>query len=280
MNNYNCIYCGQQCKNGKSYGAHLTNCKSNPRYQSMALKRQSTNIAKRHIYSLICHKCEKQYNLDLTESQFNSGKYRKHCSIGCANSRIWSDQDKLKKSISAKHGQKLTPCKPIKNIKFENIIICAVCNIQFKAKSRKQRFCSRQCVNQGQKLGLFNITKKLGGYRAKGGRGKQGWYKGIYCNSSWQLAYVMYCKDHNIDIKRNNTGYQYLFEDVKPSHYYPDFIINGQQFVQVKGFKDARWQYKMKYFPYKLKVIDGDSINYYLSYAKQTYGANFVQLYE
>lgn len=45
--------------------------------------------------------------------------------------------------------------------------------------------------------------RKLGGYNPGSGRGKKGWYKGFFCDSSWGLAYIIYCLDHNIDIKRN-----------------------------------------------------------------------------
>lgn len=274
-----CEYCNKELETGQKLGGHVVRCRSNPKFDQYIKRVAASNTQQRINYILICHKCSKEYNITLTKKQYNSGKYRKHCSRHCANGIQWTEQDKLKKSIAAKNSQK-HKLAARSRIKYEAVHICLVCNKQFKTRNVQQKFCSRQCVNQGQKLGLFNITKTLGGYRTKGGRGKQGWYKGIYCNSSWQLAYVMYCKDHKIDIKRNNTGYQYLFEDVQQMHYYPDFIINGQQFVQVKGFKDNRWQYKIKYFPYELKVIDGDSISPYLEYAKQTYGVDFVQLYE
>ncbi|MEI7942893.1 MAG: hypothetical protein WCH76_06985 [Candidatus Riflemargulisbacteria bacterium] len=47
---------------------------------------------------------------------------------------------------------------------------------------------------------------KSGGYRRKSGRGKHGWYKGIWCDSSWELAWVMYHLDHGIPFERNKTS--------------------------------------------------------------------------
>lgn len=34
-------------------------------------------------------------------------------------------------------------------------------------------------------------ARKLGGLRVGSGRGKKGWYKGIHCDSSWELAFVV-----------------------------------------------------------------------------------------
>ena len=39
---------------------------------------------------------------------------------------------------------------------------------------------------------------KGGGYKPGSGRGKQGWYKGYWCDSSWELAFVMYCLYNNL----------------------------------------------------------------------------------
>ena len=48
------------------------------------------------------------------------------------------------------------------------------------------------------------IIKKMkdnpncGGLRPGSGRGKMGYYKGYYCRSSWELAWIVYQIEHNI----------------------------------------------------------------------------------
>ena len=42
-----------------------------------------------------------------------------------------------------------------------------------------------------------------GGKRHGSGRGKKGWYKGYWCDSSWELALVIYNLEHNIKFERN-----------------------------------------------------------------------------
>lgn len=46
--------------------------------------------------------------------------------------------------------------------------------------------------------------KQKGGYRLKSSRGKQGWYKGYFLNSTYELAYIMYCLDHKQKPIRNS----------------------------------------------------------------------------
>ena len=129
------------------------------------------------------------------------------------------------------------------------------------------------------RLKISNSLKgKTGGYREKGGRGKQGWYKGIYCNSSWELAYVIYCKDNDIDIIRNKEGFKYLFND-KEYRFYPDFILNGI-YVEVKGYMDDKNKAKISQFKENLIVIDKYKIKPYIEYAIQLYGENYISLYE
>lgn len=55
----------------------------------------------KHIYKLNCIKCGKEYELELTEFKYKSGKYKHHCSLSCANKRKFSNttKDKISKSV-------------------------------------------------------------------------------------------------------------------------------------------------------------------------------------
>ena len=74
-----------------------------------------------------------------------------------------------------------------------------------------------------------------GGYRKGSGRGKQGWYKGIYCDSSWELAFLVYYLDHNMNIKRCEERREYFYNNEKHT-YIPDFITD-EGIVEIKGYK-------------------------------------------
>lgn len=118
----------------------------------------------------------------------------------------------------------------------------------------------------------------LGGYRHGSGRGKKGTYKGYYCDSSWELAYVIYNLDHNIKFERNEELFPYEFNG-KQHNYKPDFIEEGF-YVELKGYFTEQVKAKEKAFPYKLKYIDKESIKPYLEYVEQTYGKDFIKLYD
>ena len=115
-----------------------------------------------------------------------------------------------------------------------------------------------------------------GGHRHGSGRGKKGWIRDIFCDSSWELAYVLYCTDHNISIKRNTQKFKYHFKDLE--HWYiPDFIVDGM-LIEVKGYKTPQWEAKIKAVPF-VTIVDEISIQPYLKYAQDKYGKDFIKQY-
>ena len=124
------------------------------------------------------------------------------------------------------------------------------------------------------------FNKKSGGYRLGSGRGKHGFYKGYYCDSSWELAFVIYNLDHNIKFERNRKRFSYTFEG-KTHNYIPDWIIDGS-YIEIKGYWSKQWQAKLDQFPKNesLKVIDKNEIIPYIEYVESHYGKDFINLYE
>jgi len=119
------------------------------------------------------------------------------------------------------------------------------------------------------------IDDKRGGFRQGGGRGKKGWYKGFGCDSSWELAYVVYCLDNSIKIDRNTKGFEYEFEGEKHK-YYPDFILNDGSYLEVKGYNSKQFEAKVGQFPFKLRVLYENEMKLYISYVEEKYGKDFV----
>lgn len=119
-----------------------------------------------------------------------------------------------------------------------------------------------------------------GGYRKGSGFGKHGTYKGYYCDSSWELAFVIYNLDHGILFARNRKKFRYLFEG-KEYTYMPDFFMNGM-YVEIKGYWTKQWQAKLDQFPEKekIKIIGKNEIQKYIKYVENKYGKDFIKLYE
>jgi hypothetical protein len=107
---------------------------------------------------------------------------------------------------------------------------------------------------------------------------KKGYYKNFWCDSSWELAYLIYCLDNDILIKRNSEGFYYQYNDDKIRRYYPDFIV-GDTYIEIKGCDNEMNKYKYLYFPKKLEVISSKEISKYLSYVESKYGKDFIRLY-
>jgi len=117
-----------------------------------------------------------------------------------------------------------------------------------------------------------------GGKRHGSGRGKKGWYKGIFCDSSWELAYVIYSLDNGIDIKRNTESFSYYYKG-QDRTYIPDFIVDGK-IVEIKGYKSKQWEAKISQCEAKISVLYEEEMKPYIDFVVDKYGKNFIDMYE
>ena len=92
-------------------------------------------------------------------------------------------------------------------------------------------------------------------------------YDNVYFDSSWELAYWIYCKKHNINIKRNTK----LYDLGNGSKCNPDFIVDGS-LVEIKGNHLKKQEsYKYKELFYKKNNIKVLSYNDLLPMFKDVY---------
>ena len=166
---------------------------------------------------------------------FNDIKRKKFCNRSCAatHNNIGSQKsEKMKnkmREIAKNNPNGFLSPNYVRKIKEKIYKICAErnCNKQFHFSSQNTKYCSIQCYN-----------KNSGGFKKGSSRGKSGYYKNIWCDSTYELAYIIYCIDHNVSIERNLDFWEYDFEE-KTRKYYPDFIINkglnNESLVEIKG---------------------------------------------
>lgn len=137
--------------------------------------------------------------------------------------------------------------------------------------------------NDNVKNSRLKLSETMSKLREEGKsfcRGAMGYYKGIHCDSSWELAYVLYCLDNNIKISRCRKRFTYEYEG-KMHLYTPDFIVNDSEIIEIKGYKDKHWEEKIKCcIENNITIIDKEDIKPYLKYAKNTYGKDFIKLYK
>lgn len=111
---------------------------------------------------------------------------------------------------------------------------------------------------------------------------KCGWYKNIWCDSSWELAFLLYCLDNNYNISRNHDAFIYKLKDNTLHTYYPDFKIENI-YYEIKGRVDDICLIKIdavRKLGKEIILIDDTTIEKYLDYAIDKYGKSFIELYD
>lgn len=217
---------------------------------------------------LYCENCGK-----VIDGSYGSGRFcNRHCATIYGNTHRpkRSAESKKKTSISVKNSIK---CQ-IAAERSRKIYHCKQCNKEFSIYDIRdingRLYCSKECKHK-------YLSEHTGGYREGSGRGKQGWYKGIHCDSSWELAYLVYHLDHNLYIERCKEKRQYVWNN-KQHTYYPDFITDDG-IIEIKGYSTDQWKSKEEQNP-DVKVLYKNEIKPYLDYVTNTYGTDFIKLYD
>jgi hypothetical protein len=147
----------------------------------------------------------------------------------------------------------------------------------------------KSLTKEGEVLRRKKISQSMknnpdaGGLRKGAGHGIKGTYKGHYCDSTWELAWVIYHIDKSIKFTRNKEGFEYVYLE-KTYKYYPDFIINDV-YYEIKGRRsyndlDEKSKAKISNFKKPLVVLYQNDMQHILEYVINTYGTNFTLLYE
>lgn len=141
---------------------------------------------------------------------------RRFCSISCAHSRERPQELRERLSLANKGHIPKNKGTSIKIVRK-----CLSCDNTFLVYPRSSKhYCCNKC------------NPNLGGYREGSGRAKTGYYKGIYCGSTYELAWVIYQLDHSKHFQR--------FEgclETDGKKYYPDFLQDGK-IIEIKGYEN------------------------------------------
>lgn len=115
-------------------------------------------------------------------------------------------------------------------------------------------------------------------YNKRHGNSKQGWYNGIHCDSTWELAFLVYYIENNLYIERCKEKREYIFENEKHI-YLPDFITD-EGIIEVKGRINKKAIEKQKQNP-DVIVYNESKMKPILQYVIEKYGKDFYKkLYE
>ncbi len=249
---YKCSFCDKECKNANSLRCHERLCSHNPQYTRE---------------QFVCKFCGRVSN-----SKNGNTKHENVC-------------------IKNPHRNETPPPWNKGLTKETNEIVRAYAN------KISARIASGEAIGAVGRRGQANIScrpevrakvsaKMLGNCNNdpnKTGKGKKGWYKGFFCSSTYELAFVIYCLDHNIDIKRFEGYYNYEFAG-KTRKYFPDFIINDCIY-EIKGYYTEQVTAKtLAVQDRPIKVLYREDLAEVFEYILNTYGKqvdkNIHELYE
>lgn len=149
---------------------------------------------------------------------------------------------------------------------------------QIEAGKNKTPLTPQQEQQRREKLRQHALNNNYGGYQKGSGRGKSGWYQGYWCDSSYELAFVIYHLEHNIEFKRNTQSYEYIYQG-KTHQYYPDFLV-ADKLIEIKGYIDEQVQEKLKQCPVTIEVWMKEDMKHIFDYVHTKYGKKFISLYE
>ena len=231
----------------------------------------------------ICEHCGKEF-----EEDYRRGSYKelpRFCSRACANSRIRTPEIKEKISLSMKNSEKVKEANIKEHLlrqteEWRNLHrlprikrICPICGKEFETtKNRNKQYCSDACKR-----------KDSGGYREGSGRSKAGYYKGIYCGSTYELCWVIYNLDHNIPFKKSKIQISYTYQG-KQHTYYPDFELEDGTLIEIKGYYTDQVKAKTdatESLGYNIKVLYEKDLKEVFDYVKTKYGVfDFAKLYD
>ena len=213
----------------------------------------------------ILYKCERCGTNVI--NKYGSGRF---CSKKCACSHIQTEmQNKSRR-------EKLEKFK---------IVNCLICGKPFKITSWKTRkTCSDAC-----KKVIYSINGKKavsGGDRINSGKSKCGYYKGIYCGSTYELAFLVYCLDNNIKIERNEDYFLYTHNG-ETHKYFPDFKINNKTYIEIKGVHSEIVDIKLKCVDKPIQILFKNDLKTCFDHLVNNYGLkynkannNFYLLYD
>lgn len=293
--------CGKEFENPQSFNGHKSHCKIHALAKGKSIRQVELEAANRgkktsntykvkaankakvssKLWKAKQHYCECCGKLMI--EKFGSGRF---CSRACANSHKHSEETKQK--ISNKLKVVASGC--VLKSKQNSIEIiekykkspkyCVICGKELTYNQRFNKTCCEKCKNELLRQTTTAAVKLHGGNLNSTRNAKYGTYNGIECDSSYELAYVIYCIDHNISIKRNNQGFKYTYQG-EPHIYYPDFIVNNT-YIEIKNYWTEQVQAKIDCFPKNLnyQIIYKNKIKKYINYCKKVYGNNFTELYD
>jgi len=150
-----------------------------------------------------------------------------------------------------------------------------------RIQSAQRALAESHELEQGRREKLSRVARErgLGGYERGSGRGKKGWYRGHWCDSTYELVFVVWALDHEIPFERNLELFPYEYEG-HVLHWIPDFRLADGSYIEIKGYLTDQSRAKFEYFYRSLQVFTRTDLGRMFDYVYAKYGKNVLALYE
>lgn len=276
---YKCKYCDKEFESKHSLCGHTTRCKENPKnklvYNCKFCSREFTSLSGLHRHEKQCKCNPNRISENHKIASINIIKDTLFCSF-CGK--------QCKNENSLRNHERMCPQNPDPSYreKFNTKGLSGhiAWNKGLTKETDSRVLAYSTTLSDNWNSGMYGLRHTLTKHSRKAGF-KYGWYKDYYCDSSWELAFIIYCLDNDIHVIRNSEYFVFTTKDGKHSKFYPDFIIDDV-YYEIKGGYDTNTNEKISQFPKDkhLVLIDSNKITKYLNYAESKYGKQFYTVYD
>lgn len=302
---YICKYCNKIIYTTRGgFSNHLRYCESNPNSKSnkeiLSIKtkkffenKKEEDEKTRKIMNLICKNCNKSYQLNLTDNEFNKHSYSDFCKRKCARQFSTKNCDKsLKESKCVDCGKILyikknassstCRCDECKIKYYENVLpykTCIVCGNTFQYKRvgdkiiHKSKTCSDACSIEFLKNKKLYLTDEMILRFRECGK-KSANIQRLVRRSKNEIHFYEMCKKHFNDVVHNEPIFNgwdadVIIHDIKyailwngPWHYKNICEKHSFKMVQNRDKIKIHEIEKFGYIPYVIKDMGKENIKF------------------
>lgn len=139
------------------------------------------------------------------------------------------------------------PLNPKRNSTIEKVSIASSLRTQSDETKKRTSLTIRKKVENGEWHYSFSKSRTHE-------------YNGVKFHGQWEVKYAKYLDENNIKWRRPTEKFQYEFEE-KKRYYTPDFfLIDSNEYIEIKGYATDKDFAKWKKFPLTLSVITGEML--------------------
>lgn len=270
-----CPYCNKLITPGGTFTQHERTCRSNPERQWT--ERQLASIPKinstepgecsfcgrycKNQNSLRNHQRVCKQNPDRQVTIMESLEWQQEMRSRINYDKVWNKGKTHLEDSRIPHGEicRQRVLHSIERIRAEG-------RKPGNGKTEEKEQQRRENISRGIKKAI-----NCGGIRHGSGRGKKGWYKEFFCDSTYELVFIIYNIDNNIKFKRCDRVYTYVYKN-ETHKYYPDFELEDGSLVETKGYHTELVDIKKSAVTDRqIKILYEKDLKYAFDWVKEHY---------